>query len=64
MRRNMMRLLFLPVAAVLWIIGWTLIWAGSRKEQGTQRTESEAASGDESVKMMVVLPEEQEQREA
>ena len=58
MRNRMIRLLFLPIAIFLWIIGWTMIWADSRKEQETQQTQAETAPEDESMTIIPMIPEE------
>jgi hypothetical protein len=31
-RNRLITLLLLPVVAVVWLIGWSLAWAGSRKD--------------------------------
>jgi hypothetical protein len=64
MRNRVIRLLFLPIAIFLWIIGWTMLWAGTRKEQKAQQTQAETATEDESITIMPMMPEEQEQYEA
>ncbi|PIU58934.1 hypothetical protein COS86_06900 [Candidatus Bathyarchaeota archaeon CG07_land_8_20_14_0_80_47_9] len=63
MRNRVIRLLILPIAIFLWIIGWTMLWAGSRKEQETQRTQAETAPEDESITIIPMIPEEPEQCE-
>lgn len=64
MRNRVIRLLFLPIAILLWIIGWTMLWAGTRDEQKTQRTQAETVTEDESIAVIPMIPEEQEQYEA
>jgi hypothetical protein len=62
MRNRLIKLLLLPLALFLWIIGWSMMWAGTRKEQETRpKTANEEQ---ENVTMMPFLPEEQEQCEA
>ncbi|MGA2310454.1 MAG: hypothetical protein ABSG57_13025 [Candidatus Bathyarchaeia archaeon] len=61
MRNRLIKLLLLPVAVFLWIIGWTMMWAGTRKEQETR---PETAAEEESITIMPMIPEEQEQCEA
>ncbi|MGA3193106.1 MAG: hypothetical protein ABSD73_11455 [Candidatus Bathyarchaeia archaeon] len=63
MHNKVIRLLFLPIAILIWIIGWTMLWAGTRKEQETQRTQAETATEDESITIIPMIPEEQEQCE-
>jgi hypothetical protein len=60
MRNRLIKLLLLPVTAFLWIIGWTMIWAGTRKEQETR---PETVKEEESMTLMPMIPEEQEQCE-
>jgi hypothetical protein len=64
MRNKTIRLLFLPIAILLWIIGWTMLWAGTRKEQKTQQTQAETPPENESITIIPMIPEEQEQYEA
>jgi hypothetical protein len=64
MRNRVIRLLFLPIAIFFWIIGWTMLWAGARKEQETQQTQAETAPEDESITIIPMIPEEPEQFEA
>jgi hypothetical protein len=64
MRNRVIRLLFLPIAIFLWIIGWAMLWAGSRKEQETQRTQADTAPEDESITIIPIIPEEPEEIEA
>jgi hypothetical protein len=61
-RNRLIKLLLLPVALFLWIIGWTIMWAGTRKEEETRsKTAREEL---EYITVMPFLPEEQEQCEA
>jgi hypothetical protein len=64
MRNRVIRLLFLPIAIFLWIIGWTMLWAGSRKEQEPQQTQTDTAPEDESITIIPMIPEEPEEFEA
>ncbi|MCJ7768267.1 hypothetical protein MUP79_07740 [Candidatus Bathyarchaeota archaeon] len=64
MRNKVIRLLFLPIAILLWIIGWTMLWAGTRKEQKTQQPQAETPPENESITIIPMMPEEQEQYEA
>ena len=41
-----------------------MLWAGTRKEQKTQQTQAETATEDESITIIPMIPEEQEQYEA
>ncbi len=41
-RRNRIVAVFLlPVLALVWLVGWSLAWAGSRKDEKQQRTRVE-----------------------
>jgi hypothetical protein len=64
MRNRVIRLLILPIAIFLWIIGWTMLWAGTRKEQKTQQPQAETAPEDESITIIPMIPEEPEEFEA
>jgi len=64
MRNKVIRLLFLPIAILLWIIGWTMLWAGTRKEQKNQQAQAETPPENESITIIPMMPEEQEQYEA
>jgi hypothetical protein len=65
MHKRVIRLLFLPIAAFLWIIGWTMLWAGSHKQQQqTHQTPAKTTSEDESVTITAITPKEPEEREA
>jgi len=64
MRNKVIRLLFLPIAILLWIIGWTMLWAGTRKEQKTQQAQAETPPENESITIIPMMPEELEQYEA
>lgn len=59
MRNSVIRLLFLPIAILLWIIGWTMLWAGTRKEQKTHKPKAKTATEDESITIIPIIPEEQ-----
>jgi large-conductance mechanosensitive channel len=64
MRNRVIRLLILPIAIFLWIIGWTMLWAGTRKEQKTQQPQAETAPEDESITIIPMIPEEPDEFEA
>ena len=64
MRNKIVKLLFLPIAMLLWIIGWTMLWAGTRKGKETQQTQAETTAQDEFITIMPLILEEPEQREA
>jgi len=64
MRKNKTRLLFLPIAILLWLLGFTMVWAGFRKQQRTRRAKDETARKDESITVMPMIPQEIEERQA
>ena len=63
MRSKMVKLLFLPIAMLLWIIGWTMLWTGTRKEKEIQQTQAETTKQDEYITIMPLILEEPEQCE-
>ena len=64
MRNKIVKLLFLPITMLLWIIGWTMLWVGTRKEKETQRTQVETSAQNEFITIIPLILEEPEQREA
>jgi hypothetical protein len=64
MRNRAIKLLFLPISIFLWIIGWTMFWAGSREDQETRQTRPETAPEAASITVIPMIPEEPEQLEA
>lgn len=61
MHNRLIKLFLLPVAVFFWIIGWTMMWVGTRKEQETR---PEIATEGHSITIMPMIPDEQEQSEA
>jgi hypothetical protein len=61
MRNNIIKLILLPIAIILWIVGWSMVWAASGKEQ-KGRLECDRATPDEGL--IVVVPVIQEECEA
>jgi hypothetical protein len=65
MHKRVIRLLLLPIAAFLWIIGWTMLWAGSHKQQQqTHQTTAKTTSEGESITIMAITSNETEECEA
>jgi hypothetical protein len=64
MRNNKTRLLFLPIAILLWLLGFTMAWAGFRKQQRTKRAEDDTTRKAESITVMSMIPQETEERQA
>jgi len=62
MRNRLIKLVLLPIVLFIWIIGWTIMWAGTRKEQETRPTT--AKEEQDYITIMPLLPEEQKQKEA
>jgi lipopolysaccharide biosynthesis regulator YciM len=63
MRKRVITLLFLPIAVFLWIIGWTMLWTGSRKQQQTQQTPAKTISEDDFITITAMISEEPEECE-
>jgi flagellar basal body-associated protein FliL len=63
MRKRVITLLFLPIAIFLWIIGWTMLWTGSHKQQQTQQTQAKTTSEDDFITITAMIPEEPEECE-
>jgi len=61
MRNRLIKLLLLPVAMFLWLIGWTMTWAATRKEQERRR---KTAKEEQSIAIILLTSEKQEQYEA
>jgi hypothetical protein len=40
-RNRLVTVLLLPVLAVVWLVGWSLAWAGSRKDEEQPRSRVE-----------------------
>jgi hypothetical protein len=55
-KRTVLRVLLLPVMAILWIIGWSLYWIGSRKQPAKTRKEDSS----EQLAFMVQMPEQKQ----
>jgi putative Mn2+ efflux pump MntP len=63
MRNPLIRLLLLPFAMLLWIIGWSMIWTALAKQQPTQQTQVETTSKDDFTTITTMIPEEPEKCE-
>jgi hypothetical protein len=62
-RRNLLvTLLLLPVLAVVWLIGWSLTWAGSRKD-ANPKTPRKRREDHVTLVPAAALKEEDEQEE-
>jgi nitrogen fixation-related uncharacterized protein len=59
MRNRLLKLLFvIPIAIVLFIVGWTMSWAGESKEQKRRKTRITTDSKDDFVTVMPAIFEE------
>jgi hypothetical protein len=63
MRNRKIRLLLLPIAMLLWIIGWTMLWTGSHKQRQTKKTPPKTTSKNDFITITVMIPEEPEKCE-
>ena len=61
MRNNKTRLLLMPIAILLWLLGFTMVWAGFRKQQRTKRAKDKTARKTESITVMPMIPQEIEE---
>jgi lipopolysaccharide biosynthesis regulator YciM len=64
MHKRVIRLLFLPIAVLLWILGWAMLWVGSRKREQTQQKQVKTTSKEDFITITAMIPEEQEERQA
>jgi hypothetical protein len=63
-RNRLVTVLLLPVFAVMWLVGWTLTWVGSRKDEGQPKPARERRA--DHVKLFsanTVLQDEDEEEE-
>lgn len=58
MKNRMISLILLPLAIVLWMIGWSMLLAAFNKEQKNRPVRKETTSGENLVTVMPVIPEE------
>ena len=61
MRNRLIKVLLLPVVVFVWMVGWAMMWAGTLKEEETR---PETVKKEGLIKIMPMMPEEQEQCEA
>jgi putative Mn2+ efflux pump MntP len=60
MRNRIIRPLLIPIAILLWIIGWTMVLIGFRKEQETQRAQTGTTQKEDLITIIPMIPEELE----
>ena len=61
MRNRLIKVLLLPVVVFVWMVGWAMMWAGTLKEEETR---PETVKKEGLIKIMPMMPDEQEQCEA
>ncbi len=57
-RNRIITLLFLPIATMLFILGWIMVTVGLRGEQEKQSPHAKAASQDDGITIIPMIPEE------
>lgn len=57
-RNRIITLLLLPIATMLFILGWIMLTAGLRDEQEKQSPHAKAAPQDDGIIMIPMIPEE------
>lgn len=57
-RNRMITLLFVPIAIMLFILGWIMLTVGLRDEQEKQSPHAKAASQDDGITVIPMIPEE------
>jgi nitrogen fixation-related uncharacterized protein len=57
-RNRIITLLFLPIAIILFILGWVMLLAGSRNEQKNQPEEPKTTPQDDGIIIIPMIPEE------
>jgi flagellar basal body-associated protein FliL len=63
-RNRLVILLLLPVLAVVWLIGWSLTWAGSRKDAKPKNPEMRREDHVTLVPAVAVNEQDQQEEEA
>jgi lipopolysaccharide export system protein LptC len=58
MKNRIVSLILLPLAIVLWMIGWSMLLAAFNKEQKNRSTRKKTASGESQITVMPIMPEE------
>lgn len=57
-RNRMITLLFLPIAIMLFTLGWIMLTVGLRHEQKKQSPHAKTASQDDGITVIPMIPEE------
>jgi amino acid transporter len=57
-RNRIITLLFLPIAIILFILGWIMLTVGLRDEQTKQSPHAKTASQDDGITIIPMIPEE------
>lgn len=58
MKNRIVSLILLPLAIVLWMIGWSMLLAAFNKEQKNRPTPKKATPGESQITVMPIMPEE------
>jgi nitrogen fixation-related uncharacterized protein len=64
MHNRVIRLLLLPIAVFLWIIGWVMLWVAARNEQETEQAQAETPIEDDYITIIPIIPEKLEEHKA
>jgi hypothetical protein len=59
-RHRIIRLLFIPVAILIWMIGWTLLYIDSRRKPQERDAQVRTTAKDDSTVIITVIPEQVE----
>jgi lipopolysaccharide export system protein LptC len=58
MRNRIISLILLPLAIVLWMIGWSMLLAAFNKEQKNRPVPKKTTSEENLITVMPIIPEE------
>lgn len=61
-RNRIISMLFLPIAIMLFILGWAMLIAGLRNEQKKQPPRAKTAEQDDGITIIPMIPEEIENK--
>ena len=63
-RNRLVTLLLLPLLAVVWLVGWSLTWAGSRKDTNAQNLQKRHEDHVTLVPAVAVNEQDEQEEEA
>jgi lipopolysaccharide export system protein LptC len=58
MKNRIVSLILLPLAIVLWMIGWSMLLAAFNKEQKNRPTRKKTTPEESQITVMPIMPEE------